>query len=157
MSKIVKNYHKILETIESLNIGCRVKKAGRKPKTSDNQFVALSLTAEFMSIDSEYLLFQMIPENGIPNILDRSQFNKRRRKLFAYTELIRTKLNQSFIEFEDYFVVDSMPLEICKMARHKRTKICKEFFESDRRNDNSRKRFLRISKHMVLLTVRRAI
>ena len=43
----------------------------------------------------------MIPENGIENILERSQFNKRRRKLFAYTELIRTNLNDSFIEFKD--------------------------------------------------------
>lgn len=130
MSKIVNNYCKILETIELLNLDGIVKKVGRKPKMSDNQVVALSLTAEFMSIDSENLLFQMIPENGIENILERSQFNKRRRKLFAYTELIRTKLNHSFIEFEDYFVVDSMPLEICKMARHRRAKICKERFET---------------------------
>lgn len=130
MSKLVKNYHKVLETIESLNIDCTVKKVGRRPKMSDNQIVALSLTAEYMSIDSENLLFQMIPENGISNILERSQFNKRRRKLFAHTELIRTRLKHSFTEFEDYFVVDSMPLEICKMARHKRIKICKERFET---------------------------
>lgn len=130
MSDLVKNYYKILETIELLNVDCGVKKVGRKSKVSDNQIVALSLMAEFMGIDSENLLFQMIPKNEIENIVERSQFNKRRRKLFSYTELIRTKLNHSFIEFEDYFIVDSMPLEICKMARHKMAKICKERFET---------------------------
>ena len=83
-----------------------------------------------MSIDSENYLFQLIPEGQIENIIERSQYNKRRRKLFSYTELIRTKLNHKFIEIEDYYVVDSMPLEICKMARHKRIKVCKEYFET---------------------------
>jgi hypothetical protein len=72
----------------------------------------------------------MIPEGAIENILERSQFNKRRRKLLAFTERIRANLNRSFIEYEDYFVIDSMPLEICKMARHRRAKVCKENFET---------------------------
>ena len=37
---------------------------------------------------------------------------------------------RDFLEFEDYFIVDSMPLEICKFARHKRIKICKNEFET---------------------------
>ncbi len=31
-----------------------------------------------------------------------------------------------FNEFENYFVVDSMPLEVCKMSRSARCKICKD-------------------------------
>lgn len=130
MSKLVNNYNKILKTIESLELPIPRKKAGRNPKMTDLQVIALSLTAEYMSIDSENLLFQMIPVGAIDNIIERSQYNKRRRKLFALTEQVRVKLNQSFLEFEDYFVVDSMPLEICKMARHRRAKICKEKFET---------------------------
>jgi hypothetical protein len=34
------------------------------------------------------------------------------------------------LEFEDYFIVDSMPLEICKFARHRRIKIYKKDFET---------------------------
>nr|WP_170982975.1 IS982 family transposase [Dyadobacter frigoris] len=97
---------------------------------TDLQVVALSLTAEYMSIDSENLLFQMIPLGSIDNLLERSQFNKRRRKLLDFTERLRTGLSRNFIEFEDYFIIDSMPLEICKIARHKRVKICKENFET---------------------------
>ena len=97
---------------------------------SDLEIVALSLTAEFMSFDSENSLFKQITINEIPNLIERSQFNKRRRKLFLFSEEVRTKLSSRFLEFEDYFIVDSMPLEICKFSRHNRIKVCKDEFET---------------------------
>lgn len=131
MSNIVKNYLRVLEVISSLNCELIYKSGvGRKQKMSDLEVVALSLTAEFMSIDSENLLFKQLNQAEIPNLIERSQFNKRRRKLFLFSEEIRTKLAKEFLEFEDYFIVDSMPLEICKFSRHSRIKICKEEFES---------------------------
>src|SRR5690554_3173695 len=131
MSKIVKNYFRVLEVVSSL--GCELKYksgVGRKEKMTDLEVVALSLTAEFMSIDSENSLFKEINEEQIPNLIERSQFNKRRRKLFFFLEEVRTKLASRFLEFEDYFIVDSMPLEICKFARHRRIKICKKDVET---------------------------
>ena len=131
MSNIVKNYLRVLEVISSLNCELIYKSGvGRKQKMSDLEVVALSLTAEFMSIDSENSLFKQLNQAEIPNLIERSQFNKRRRKLFLFSEEIRTKLAKEFLEFEDYFIVDSMPLEICKFSRHSRIKICKEEFES---------------------------
>ena len=131
MSNIVKNYLRVLEVISSLNCELIYKSGvGRKQKMSDLEVVALSLTAEFMSIDSENSLFKQLNQAEIPNLIERSQFNKRRRKLFLFAEEIRTKLAKEFLEFEDYFIVDSMPLEICKFSRHSRIKICKEEFES---------------------------
>ena len=131
MSNIVKNYFKILEVISSLNCVSELKKgAGRKSKMSDLEVVALSLTAEFMSIDSENSLFKQISQLEIPNLIERSQFNKRRCMLFLFSERVRTKLASYFLEFENYFIVDSMPLEICKFSRHNRIKICKEEFET---------------------------
>lgn len=50
--------------------------------------------------------------------------------MFFYLEEVRTKLAREFLEFEDYFIVDSMPLEICKFSRHNRIKICKSDFET---------------------------
>ena len=127
MSNIVKNYLRVLEVISSLNCELIYKSGvGRKQKMSDLEVVALSLTAEFMSIDSENSLFKEINEQQIPNLIERSQFNKRRRKLFFFLEEVRTKLASRFLELEDYFIVDSMPLEICKFARHRRIKICKK-------------------------------
>lgn len=112
--KIVKNYHRILETRESLNIASIERKVGRRLKMTDLQVVELSLTAEYMSIDGENLLLQLIPLDSIENLLKRSQFNKRRRKLLEFTEQLRKGLSHNFIEFENYFKIDSMPLEICK-------------------------------------------
>lgn len=131
MTNIVKNYRKILEVISSLNCELEYKNnVGRKQKMSDLEVVALSLTSEFMSVDSENSLFKQIDNIVIPNLIERSQFNKRRRKLFHLSEEVRTKLAGHFLEFEDYFIVDSMPLEICKFSRHNRIKICKDDFET---------------------------
>ena len=131
MTNIVKNYRRVLEVISSLNCELEYKNnAGRKQKMSDLEVVALSLTSEFMSIDSENSLFKQIDNLVIPNLIERSQFNKRRRKLFHFSEEVRTKLAAHFLDFEDYFIVDSMPLEICKFSRHNRIKICKDDFET---------------------------
>ena len=131
MSNIVKNYLRVFEVISSLDCELEYKSdVGRKQKMSDLEVVALSLTAEFMSIDSENSLFKSIDVSQIPNLIERSQFNKRRRKLFLFSEEIRLKLASRFLEFEDYFIVDSMPLEICKFTRHRRIKICKKDFET---------------------------
>ena len=131
MTKIVKNYFRVLEVIKTLNCELSSKSAiGRKAKISDLEIIALSLTAEFMSIDSENSLFKQIDQVEIPNLIERSQFNKRRRKLFFFIEEVRTKLAREFLQFEDYFIVDSMPLEIFKFSRHNRIKICKSDFET---------------------------
>ena len=54
MSNIVKNYLRVLEVISSLNCELEYKSGvGRNQKMSDLEVVALSLTAEFMSIDSD--------------------------------------------------------------------------------------------------------
>lgn len=105
-------------------------RVGRKAKMAGIEVVDLILTAEYMSIDSENNLFKQLVNTSIPNLIERSQFNIRRRKLFEFSETIRTTLASSFLEFEDYFIIDSMLLEICKKARENRLKICKKDFET---------------------------
>lgn len=61
MSNIVKNYFRVLEVISSWD--CRLEyksNVSRKQKMSDLESIALSLSAEFMSIDSENSLFKEI-------------------------------------------------------------------------------------------------
>ena len=70
---------------------------------ADIEVVALSLTAEFMSIDSENDLFRQVTNAEIPNLIERSQFNKRRRKLFGFSEAIRMALASKFTEMEDVY------------------------------------------------------
>ena len=101
----------------------------RKPKFSDLELIALNLTAEYKSIDSENQLFKELPA-FITSKIERSVYNRRKRKLAFAIEMVRGKLSERFNEFEDYFIVDSMPLEVTKLSRSKRSKICKENFDT---------------------------
>ena len=74
--------------------------------------------------------FNQLQNGQISNLIERSHYNRRRKKIFPFAELIRKHLYSKFTEFENYFVVDSMPLEICKMAHHSRIKICKDDFQT---------------------------
>jgi len=89
----------------------------------------MNLTAEYMSIDSECQLFREISID-LKNKIERSVYNRRKRKLFFAIEFIRNELSNKFNEFENYFVVDSMPLEVVKLSRSNSSKICKEEFYS---------------------------
>jgi hypothetical protein len=85
MSNIVKKYFRVLEVISSLNCQLEYKSdVGRKQKMSDLEVIALGLTAEFMSIDSENSLFKEINKQQIPNLIERSQFNKEDENCFCF-------------------------------------------------------------------------
>ncbi len=96
------------------------------PKMSDLELISLIMLAEHKSIDSEYQLFRNLKGTDLEGKIERSVYNRRKRKLFPYLEQLRQKMVARFNEFENYFVVDSMPLEICKVSRSSRSKICKE-------------------------------
>ena len=96
------------------------------PKMSDIELISLILLAEFKSIDSEHQLFRELNGTLFEGKIERTVYNRRKRKLFPYMEEIRLKMADEFNQFENYFVVDSMPLEVCKLSRASRSKICKE-------------------------------
>ncbi len=61
MSNITKNYFRVLEVLSSLKVDFNdTFRVGRKAKMTDIEVVALSLTAEYMSIDSENDLFKQL-------------------------------------------------------------------------------------------------
>jgi hypothetical protein len=99
----------------------------RCPRLSEIKLIALDITAESLSIDSEYQLFRTLP-SPLSSKIERSVYNRRRRRLFFIKERIRKALADKLTGSENYFIVDSMPLEICKLSRSSRTTICKEDF-----------------------------
>lgn len=120
------NYDKFLEVLKSLGFEREsFLPQIRKPKLSDLSIMALAFTAEYMGIDNEYQLFRVLPSD-LHLVIERSVYNRRKRKLFCYIESIRKKLAKKLAIGESYFIVDSMPLEICKLSRSGRSKICKE-------------------------------
>jgi hypothetical protein len=85
----------------------------------------LALAAESQSIDSERYLFKQLPPTLVGQI-ERSVFNRRRRQLTFKIEHFRQRMTSVLVPSENYYFVDSMPLEICKFGRAKRTRICQD-------------------------------
>lgn len=125
MNNLIANYERILEVLRKISKEQLLVYQRRQPKLSDLELVGLSLTAEYMGIDSESDLFRKLPQSILSKI-ERSVYNRRRRSLVTHVDNIRSKLASHFNEFESYFIIDSMPLEVCKLSRSTRSKICKE-------------------------------
>jgi len=130
MNNFIQNYKIILKHLQDLPVNSNIFLQVRKPKLSNIEVVALSLTSEYMGLDSECQLFRIIENTQLEGLIERSVYNKRRRRLFGLVEVVRQKLADCFNQFEDNFIVDSMPLEVCKMSRASRSRICKEHEES---------------------------
>lgn len=124
------NYDKILSVLKSNFPSSSGIAQKRQPKLSDIELVAIELTSQYMSIDSEHQLFRLLKSIAFDNLIDRSVYNRRKRGLAPFFEQIRVGLSECFNSFEHYFIVDSMPLEACKLSRSSRSKICKEQFYS---------------------------
>lgn len=99
---------------------------GPVPKFSDLEVIALSLLAESESIDSENWLFESILneyKDKIPNLISRRQFNDRRKNTSGLCEKIRKQMAVAMNGREEFFFVDSKPIEVCRVARGKRCKM----------------------------------
>ena len=104
-----------------------IPRPGVVPKFSDLEVVALSMTAEALSIDSENLLFHLLNESksDFPNLISRCQYNQRRKYLSEFTNAIRYNIAMCIDAGEKYFLVDSKPLPVCRSSRAHRSKMGK--------------------------------
>lgn len=129
MNNFSASYEKILGTLQNIEQKANFRNQHRRPRMSDIEVIALSLTAEYMGIDSECQLFRMMPDSLRARI-ERSVYNRRRRALFVHTDMIRKRLAERISKAPDYLIVDSMPLEVCKISRSSRSSICKNDYYS---------------------------
>lgn len=124
MNNLIQNYKIILKELTKNCNHITSSKKIRLPKMSDLELVALNITAEYMSINSELQLFRCIAGTSLDGKIERSVYNKRKRKLLPYIEKIREALSKKFSDFTNVFIVDSTPIEICKISRANRSAIC---------------------------------
>lgn len=99
---------------------------GPVPRFSDLEVIALSMAAESEEIDSENWLFESkLKEcsDAMPNLISRRQFNDRRKSLGGLCEKIRSRMAREMDGGEDYFCIDSKPIEVCRVARGKRCRM----------------------------------
>ena len=111
-----------------------IPKIGRNPKFSDVKVITLALAAEFLSLDSENRLFDLIKDSAffsLNGLIERSAFNRRRKSLCHYFKTVLEYLSEKISPDEDAFIVDSFPIEVCRFARAKRLRICIENFDAE--------------------------
>lgn len=100
-----------------------------KPKMSDIQIITLSCLAESMSIDSENWLFGKLRSGYpklFPNLIHRTTYNRRRRKLSEKTAQLSKQVCLKFSGDDSEYVIDSIPVPICQKPRIARLKICRD-------------------------------
>lgn len=131
MHNLYTKFLKILEICKQfsknlVNERGNMPRRGPVPKFSDLEVIALSLVAESESIDSENWLFESILNEykyKIPNLISRRQFNDRRKNTAGLCEKIRKHMAVAMNGREEFFFVDSKPIEVCRIARGKRCKM----------------------------------
>lgn len=129
MDNLLANYKRILEVLQSISENTLLSYQRRKPKLSDIELISICLTAEYLGIDSENYLFRLLPKE-LKQKIERSVYNRRKRRLFFHIEALRVKISKLINNNQTHFIIDSMPLEVCKLSRSNRAKICKEQYET---------------------------
>jgi hypothetical protein len=138
MHNLKTNFDKIFNIVksffnDSLNADDNFSFYPRKPKMSDCEIIALSIVGECIGIDSENYLFGKLKADhfhDFPNLIDRSNFNRRRRRLGEYLFSLNKQVADLMNLGENIFLVDSVPVPVCKIVREKSSKICRENFET---------------------------
>lgn len=125
MNNLSANYERILEVLRKISNENLLSYQRRVPKMKDLELISLALTAEYMGIDSENHFFRQLPK-AIKCKIERSVYNRRKRRLSNKINDLRMKIAESFNEFEKFFIIDSMPVEVCKLSRSGTSKICKD-------------------------------
>jgi hypothetical protein len=125
MNNLVQNYEIILNELTKTCSHIESFSQLRTPKLSNLELAALNFTAEYMCHNSELQLFRGIKGTYLESKIERSVFNK--RKLFRYMEKIRQCLCAKYNHLSKVFIIDSAPIEICELARAKRSNICSTY------------------------------
>ena len=125
MSNLLESYNKILPLLHTLDSKDNYRQQIRRPKLSDKQLIALCLAAESLGIDSERYLFKQLP-SPLSGQIERSGYNRRRRGLVFKIDDFRQAMGKMIVPEETYHIVDSMPLEVCRFSRARRSRICQD-------------------------------
>lgn len=93
----------------------------------------MTLTAESIGIDSESYLFGKLRNDysaDFPNLIHRCNYNRRKKVLGSYLQQLNQLLAGRMNVHQNVFIVDSIPVPVCKIVREKSSKICRENFET---------------------------
>ena len=99
----------------------RLRQRGPMPHFSDSEVITVSLIIEAFFGGKEELGLAFVRQyhsDLFPNLLDNSQFNRRRRHLTGVMEWMRKRITKLLIPEEDRMrVMDSAPIPVCTYTR----------------------------------------
>ena len=95
MNNLTATFERILEVLRKISKEQFLSYQRRQPKLSDLELISLNLTAEYLGIDSEHDLFRKLSKI-ISSKIERSVYNRRKRKLINHMDIIRLKLASLF-------------------------------------------------------------
>ena len=117
---------------------------------SDSEIIAIALCGEIVGVDSESAWYSFVKKNYrhlFPQMCDRSQFNRTRRRLSQVTNLIFSQLAKKFDD--EIFIVDSFPLEVCKFGRAHFCKVFRSDGAAYSKNPSKKQTYFGFKVHVI--------
>ncbi len=104
-----------------------------QPKMNDLEVISLACCMEALGIDSENLLLSKLKKeyaSSFPNLIDRSRFNRRRKRLILFIGQIQNHIASMLENQSQTMIVDSVPVPVVKLAREKSYRAFKKSFDT---------------------------
>lgn len=120
VSKVLKDY-----LVDAGNL----KFYSNAPKMNDVEIISLSITSECLGIDSENLLWSKINKDYadlFEHLIHRTRYNYRRKALFEWIQHCADVWSKQMKNPKDEFIIDSIPLPVCKICRERRSTVCRK-------------------------------
>ena len=91
------------------------------------EVLSLSITSESLGIACETYSFSILKEykENFLNLISRRQYNDRRKYTRNLCETIRKRMAGNVDGGDNYFCIDSKPIEVCRVVKGKRCAIGK--------------------------------
>jgi len=109
--------------------GENVKFYPNQPKMSDLEIISLAITSECLGIDSESLLFSKLKKDysdRFKNLIHRTNYNRRKKNLEPWIIRVAQKLSASIEDTKKDYIIDSIPIAVCKICRAPRSTVCRK-------------------------------
>ncbi|MDB6112478.1 MAG: family transposase [Pedosphaera sp.] len=109
------------DEIKALELG-RLRPRGFQPKLSDSEVITVELAGEFLGRDKDteiFSFFRRYHRGEFPALaqVDRTTFVRQAANLWSVKQRLWQRLASRLTELDWLWLVDSLPLPVCQLAR----------------------------------------
>ncbi len=100
----------------------KLRARGPLPKLADSEVITMELVGEYLGLHSDQAIYNYFHQhwsNWFPDLPDRSNFSRQCANLWD----VKQQFFEYISRFQDHYlqILDSMPIEVCKFVRAKKT------------------------------------